>query len=63
MRVQLVKEPDNEFDQKAIQVMVKGLGKCDYMANSPYTAKGKILYVLDQGILCKITDTGMGNDK
>ena len=75
MKVQLVKEPDNEFDKEAIQVMVKGLGKCGYVANSPYTvkgesmsagrlydkigdtAKGKILFVLYQGVLCKITHT------
>ena len=81
MKVQLVKEPDNEFDKEAIQVMVKGLGKCGYVANSPYTvqgesmsagrlydkigdtAKGKILYVLDQGVLCKITDTGIKSDE
>lgn len=41
MKVQLVKEPDNEFDKEAIQVMVKGLGKCGYVANSPYTVKGE----------------------
>ena len=81
MKVQLVKEPDNEFDKEAIQVMVKGLGKCGYVANSPYTvkresmsagrlydkigdtAKGKILFVLDQGVLCKITDTGIKSEE
>ena len=81
MKVQLVKEPDNEFDKEAIQVMVKGFGKCGYVANSPYTvkgesmsagrlydkigdtAKGKILFVLDQGVLCKITDTGIKSEE
>ena len=75
MKVQLV------FDKEAIQVMVKGLGKCGYVANSPYTvkgesmsagrlydkigdtAKGKILFVLDQGVLCKITDTGIKSEE
>lgn len=27
MKVKLVKEPDNEYDQEAIQVKIKGLGK------------------------------------
>ncbi|MDD5994584.1 MAG: HIRAN domain-containing protein [Clostridiales bacterium] len=43
MKVKLVKEPDNEFDKEAIQVEVKGLGKCGYVANSPHTVKGKSL--------------------
>ena len=41
MRVKLVKEPDNEYDQEAIQVKIKGLGKVGYVANSSYTVKGK----------------------
>lgn len=41
MKVKLVKEPDNEFDKEAIQVTIKGLGKCGYVANSPYTVKGE----------------------
>ncbi len=39
MKVKLVKEPDNEYDKEAIQVKIKGLGKCGYVANSPYTVK------------------------
>ena len=27
MKVKLEKEPDNEYDKKAIQVKIKGLGK------------------------------------
>ena len=27
MKVKLVKEPDNEYDNEAIQVKIKGLGK------------------------------------
>ena len=41
MKVKLVKEPDNEFDKEAIQVKVKGLGKCGYVANSSFTVKGE----------------------
>ena len=41
MKVKLVKEPDNAYDKEAIQVMVKGLGKCGYVANSPYTVLGE----------------------
>ena len=41
MKVKLVKEPDNEYDQEAIQVKIKGLGKVGYVANSTYTVKGK----------------------
>ena len=37
MKVKLVKEPDNEYDQEAIQVKIKGLGKVGYVANSSYT--------------------------
>ena len=41
MKVKLVKEPDNEYDQEAIQVKIKGLGKIGYVANSSCTVKGK----------------------
>lgn len=40
MKVKLVKEPDNEYDQEAIVVKKKGLGKIGYVANSPYTTLG-----------------------
>lgn len=77
MKVKLVKEPDNAHDKEAIQVQIKGLGACGYVANSPYTvkgesmsagrlydkigdeAKGKIVFVIDGGAICRITDTGM----
>lgn len=77
MKVKLVKEPDNAYDKEAIQVMVKGLGKCGYVANSPYTvlgesmsagrlydrigkkAKAKIVLVLENGAICKITNSGL----
>ena len=77
MKVKLVKEPDNEFDKEAIQVKIKGLGTCGYVANTPYTvkgesmsagrlydklgdkAKGKIVFVIDGGAICRITDDGL----
>ena len=41
MSVRLVKEPDNEYDNEAIKVMMKGLDKIGYVANSPYTTIGE----------------------
>ena len=41
-----VKEPDNEYDNEAIQVKIKGLGKVGYVANSPYTVKGESMLSL-----------------
>ena len=76
MKVKLVKEPDNEYDNEAIQVKIKGLGKVGYVANSPYTvkgesmsagrlydkiggkAKGKIVFVTDGGVICKVISGG-----
>ncbi|WP_230398446.1 HIRAN domain-containing protein [Novisyntrophococcus fermenticellae] len=72
MEVQLVKEPENEYDKEAILVKIEGLGDIGYVANSPYTvlgesmsagriydkigdtALGEVLYILPQGVLCKI---------
>ncbi len=77
MKVKLIKEPDNKYDKEAIQVMIKGLGKVGYVANSLFTvkgesmsagrlydkigdkAKGKIEFIVDGGIVCRITDAGM----
>ena len=74
MKVKLEKEPDNEYDKEAIQVKIKGLGKIGYVANSPFTvkgksmsagrlydkigdkAKGKVVFVVDGGVVCRITD-------
>ena len=79
MKVKLEKEPDNPYDKEAIMVKIKGLGKCGYVANSPYTvkgesmsagrlydkigdkAKGKIVFVTDGGVICKVISGG--NDK
>ncbi len=41
MKVRLEKEEDNEYDSEAIKVMVKGLGKIGYVANSTYTVRGE----------------------
>ena len=41
MKVQLIKDPDNEYDNEAIKVMMKGLDKIGYVANSPYTTIGE----------------------
>ena len=41
MKVRLVKEPDNEYDNEAIKVELKGLGKIGYVAASPYTRIGE----------------------
>ncbi len=41
MKVQLIKEPDNEYDGEAIRVELKGVSKIGYVANSPYTTIGE----------------------
>ena len=43
MRVNLVKEPDNDYDSEAIKVEMPGLGQIGYVANSPYTVIGESL--------------------
>ena len=43
MKVKLVKEPDNKYDREAIEVRIKGIGKCGYVANSPRTVLGDCL--------------------
>ena len=40
MEVELVKEPDNEYDKEAIKVELEGLGKIGYVANSTYSVLG-----------------------
>ena len=41
MKLELVKEPDNQYDSEAIMVKLKRLGKIGYVANSPYTVIGE----------------------
>ena len=31
------KDPDNQYDKKAISVLIENVGKAGYIANSPYT--------------------------
>ena len=40
MKVQLVKESDNDYDSEAIKVMMEGLGHIGYVANSSFTVLG-----------------------
>ena len=40
MKIELEKEPDNEYDKEAIRIKLEGLGKIGYVANSPYTVLG-----------------------
>ena len=37
MKLKLEKEPDNKYDPEAIMVLMKGLGKIGYVANSHST--------------------------
>ena len=55
MKVKLKKEPDNEFDSEAIMVQIKGVGKCGYVANSPF----KIIAVIDGGAISKVVEDGI----
>ena len=41
MKVHLIKEPDNDYDNEAIKVEMEGLGIVGYVANSPYTIAGE----------------------
>ena len=39
--VKLVKEPDNKYDKEAIKIVLPGLDKIGYVANSTYTVIGE----------------------
>ena len=58
MKLQLKKEPDNEYDKEAIRVTAEGLGKIGYVANSPYTMIGESMSA--GRIYDKIGDTAIG---
>ena len=58
MKLQLKKEPDNEYDKEAIMVMIEGLGKIGYVANSPYTVIGESMSA--GRVYDKIGDTAIG---
>lgn len=68
MKVTLYKEPDNKYDKEAIRVEARALGKI-----GSYTvlgeshsagdliddgATGRVLYVLPQGLVCELEETG-----
>ena len=79
MKVKLEKEPDNEYDKEAIQVKGLGkIGyvanspftvKGESMsAGRLYDrigdkAKGKVVFVVDGGVVCRIIDTGTDDIK
>ena len=58
MKLQLKKELDNEYDKEAIMVMIEGLGKIGYVANSPYTVIGESMSA--GRIYDKVGDTAIG---
>lgn len=39
--VQLIKDPDNQYDHEAIRIEMEGLGKIGYVANSTWTVLGE----------------------
>ena len=41
MKVTPEKEPDNAYDSEAIKVILKGLGRIGYVANSVHTVKSE----------------------
>ena len=58
MKVELKKEPDNEYDREAIAVNIDGLSQVGYVANSPYTVIGES--VSAGRLYDKIGDTAIG---
>ena len=58
MKLELRKEPDNEYDREAITVNVDGLTQIGYVANSPYTVIGESMSA--GRLYDKIGDTAMG---
>lgn len=41
VKVRLIKEPDNEYDNEAIKAEMEGLGQIGYVANSVHTKIGE----------------------
>ena len=58
MKLELRKEPDNEYDKEAITVNVDGLTQIGYVANSPYTVIGESMSA--GRLYDKIGDTAIG---
>ena len=58
MKLELKKEPDNEYDREAIAVNIDGLSQVGYVANSPYTVIGESMSA--GRLYDKIGDTAIG---
>ena len=58
MKLELKKEPDNEYDREAIAVNIDGLSLVGYVANSPYTVIGESMSA--GRLYDKIGDTAIG---
>lgn len=58
MKLELRKEPENEYDREAITVNVDGLTQIGYVANSPYTVIGESMSA--GRLYDKIGDTAIG---
>lgn len=58
MRVQLVKEPDNQHDKEAILVRMEGIGDIGHVANSHYSVIGESFSA--GRLYDKINDTAYG---
>lgn len=58
MEVNLVKDPENEYDKEAIKVEMEGLGLVGFVANSTYTVKGESMSA--GRLYDKIGDTAIG---
>ena len=74
--IELIKEPENEYDSEAIFAYLPYIEKIGYVGNSVHTvyqgtisagrlydkisdkAKGKVVFVVDGGVVCRITITG-----
>lgn len=74
MKIELIKEPDNEFDKEAIRAEIKGIGKIGYVANSPYTVFGESMSAgrimtrsekrhLPRWYTCSITESSAKSEK
>lgn len=57
MKLVLKKEPNNDYDKEAIQVICDGIGKIGYVANSPYTVLGESISA--GRLYDKISDTAI----
>lgn len=58
MKVELTKDPSNEYDKEAIKVELPGIGTVGYVANSPQTVIGDSMSA--GRLYDKIGDTAIG---